>query len=328
MSIYKCPKCETEFSLGTKFCEKCGCNLEVEFIETPTCSVCRKTFPTGTKFCKEHGIKLVSPEKTIPKCVKCEKEYSDDTKFCPLDGGKIIPEALRTGIDFDNAKELVGKGKELVVESVGKGNRFFSGLSKKAKIGVIGGFVVIIVLIIVLFSDFNTEGTTDKGVVINGVRWATRNVDRPGTFAATPENRGMFFVIMCENEDGSWGTGACWDKIWAGWIATIEEDGAHWITPEATLVATANPCPRGWRIPTLEELRNLKATDSRRTAVNGVYGRTFGTAPHQIFLPGGSYFAYPAFYTANTWGLIIRTDSSMDMWYSGATVFSIRCVAE
>ena len=33
----------------------------------------------------------------------------------------------------------------------------------------------------------------DEGVVINGVKWATRNVDKPGTFAANPENAGMLF---------------------------------------------------------------------------------------------------------------------------------------
>ncbi|MDR1809513.1 MAG: hypothetical protein LBR34_03800, partial [Prevotella sp.] len=38
-----------------------------------------------------------------------------------------------------------------------------------------------------------TSTTTDPGVVINGVRWATRNVDAPGTFAATPESAGMFY---------------------------------------------------------------------------------------------------------------------------------------
>ena len=34
---------------------------------------------------------------------------------------------------------------------------------------------------------------TDKGVVINGVMWATRNVDAPGTFAPYPESSGMLF---------------------------------------------------------------------------------------------------------------------------------------
>ena len=30
-------------------------------------------------------------------------------------------------------------------------------------------------------------------VIINGVKWATCNVDAPGTFAAAPESAGMFY---------------------------------------------------------------------------------------------------------------------------------------
>ena len=112
MNTYKCPKCETEFSLGTKFCEDCGCNLEVEFIVTPVCPKCGKTFSAGTVFCSEDGAKLVSSEKMIPKCVKCEKVYTDGTVFCPLDGGKVIPEALRTKIDFDNVKEVLSENTD------------------------------------------------------------------------------------------------------------------------------------------------------------------------------------------------------------------------
>ena len=67
MNTYKCPKCETEFSLGTKFCNNCGCNLEVEFIETPICPKCKKAFSVGTIFCSEDGTRLVSPEQIIPK---------------------------------------------------------------------------------------------------------------------------------------------------------------------------------------------------------------------------------------------------------------------
>jgi len=95
MENYKCPKCDAEFLLGAKFCENCGCNLEVEFIENPICPKCRKTFSSGTAFCSEDGTKLVSPEQMIPKCVKCGKAYTDGTKFCSRDGGKVIPEALR-----------------------------------------------------------------------------------------------------------------------------------------------------------------------------------------------------------------------------------------
>jgi len=38
-----------------------------------------------------------------------------------------------------------------------------------------------------------TSRIHDEGVVINGVKWATRNVDRPNTFAETPESAGMFY---------------------------------------------------------------------------------------------------------------------------------------
>ena len=156
MSTYKCPKCETEFILGTKFCQSCGYNLATEFIETPTCPKCEKTFPTSTIFCNEDGTRLVSPEKMIPKCIKCEKVYTDGTKFCPLDGGKVVPEALRTGIDFDNAKEFVAesidKGKELLNEYTDKGNKFFTRLSKNQQYGVIVGGIALLVLVILLAS--------------------------------------------------------------------------------------------------------------------------------------------------------------------------------
>ena len=133
MSIYKCPKCEIEFSLGTKFCESCGCNLEVEFIETPTCPKCKKTFPTGTKFCNEHGTKLVSPEQLIPRCDKCGKQYTDGTKFCFDCGGNVgvfLIEQSSFADDFAQAKAGVSNFVE--------------------KFGVLAGTICVI-----LFSLFN-----------------------------------------------------------------------------------------------------------------------------------------------------------------------------
>lgn len=97
MSVYQCPKCGMEFTSRTKFCQKCGCNLEIEFIENPICPLCLKNFPTGTKFCDVDGSKLTSSEKLIPKCVRCGKVYPAGTKFCSDDGGAVIPEALRYG---------------------------------------------------------------------------------------------------------------------------------------------------------------------------------------------------------------------------------------
>jgi uncharacterized RDD family membrane protein YckC len=92
-----CPKCNTEFELGTRFCQRCGCNLELEFIQNPVCPKCHKTYPAETKFCNIDGAKLTSPDKLIPKCVKCGLAYPADTKFCPVDGGAVIAEAYRYG---------------------------------------------------------------------------------------------------------------------------------------------------------------------------------------------------------------------------------------
>ena len=143
MEMYKCPKCDTEFLMGVKFCEKCGCNLEVEFIETPTCPKCGKIFPTGTVFCSDDGTKLVAPEQMIPKCVKCGKVYTDGTKFCSHDGGRVIPEALRKNTNFYNAKELI-------VENICKGKKLIDKMNLPQKLGLIAGCITIIVLVIIL----------------------------------------------------------------------------------------------------------------------------------------------------------------------------------
>ena len=95
----------------------------------------------------------------------------------------------------------------------------------------------------------NNANTFDEGVVISGIRWATRNVDAPGTFAESPESAGGFFTF----EDAK------------------------------------NACPRGWRLPTYEELRALNNAGSEWTIQNDVNGRIFGIAPNQIFLPASGW---------------------------------------
>ena len=115
--------------------------------------------------------------------------------------------------------------------------------------------------------------TFDEGVVINGIRWATRNVDAPGTFAQNPEDAGMLFQ---------------WNRR-KGWNAVDERVGG-WdsSTPTGTKwYAKNDPCPKGWRVPTEAELHTL--IDSEWITWNGINGRTFGTAPNQIFLPAAGW---------------------------------------
>ena len=88
----------------------------------------------------------------------------------------------------------------------------------------------------------NNTSTTDVGVVINGVTWATRNVDKPNTFAAKPESTGCFYQ---------------WNRPTA-WAATGDVTGWNNTYPEGTTWATANdPCPAGWRVPTRAEIESL-----------------------------------------------------------------------
>ena len=113
--------------------------------------------------------------------------------------------------------------------------------------------------------------TTDEGVMINGVRWATRNVDAPGTFAESPESFGMFYQW---NRKQAWRTRGSRIRNWDNYIST----GTKWY-------AENDPCPTGWRVPTEEELRSLIASGSEAKFQDGFVGYLFGTAPYQILLP-------------------------------------------
>ena len=127
--------------------------------------------------------------------------------------------------------------------------------------------------------------TTDPGVVINGVKWASRNVDAPGTFAATPESAGMFYQ---------------WNRK-TGWSMTdplVNSDGGTvWdrTMPEGTAwEATNDPSPPGWRVPGLEEFKALLDTVkvySEEAILNGVNGIRFTDKNNgnSIFLPKAGY---------------------------------------
>ncbi|MCL2247582.1 MAG: hypothetical protein FWC10_10845 [Lentimicrobiaceae bacterium] len=113
--------------------------------------------------------------------------------------------------------------------------------------------------------------TYDEGVVINGVKWATRNVDKPGTFAIKPESSGMLY---------KWNSKVAWLVIGEfvdNWDNSLP-DGTEWIKEN-------DPSPVGWRIPTKEELQKLLDAGYILTEINGVKGLSFGTTPNTIFLP-------------------------------------------
>ena len=127
-----------------------------------------------------------------------------------------------------------------------------------------------------------------KGVWINGVDWATCNVNIPGTFAASPESFGMFYqwgrkIGWSENDPlvNSNG-GTTWDSN--------DDTGTSW-------TAANDPSPAGWRVPTIEEYQSLfdgtKVT-LEWTIQNGVEGRkiTDIATGANIFLPAAGWRDY------------------------------------
>ena len=169
--------------------------------------------------------------------------------------------------------------------------------------------IIITLSIIALFASCtkasgNNSATHDEGVVINGVRWATRNVDMPGTFAETPECFGMLF---------QWNRKKAWnavDEYVEDWDRT-NATGTKWYVKK-------DPCPQGWRIPTREESQSLDKAGSDWTTQNSVYGRLFGVVPHQIFLPAAGWRYHSD-------GALINVGADGDYWSStGGGRFAMR----
>ena len=176
------------------------------------------------------------------------------------------------------------------------------------------------------------NNTTDDGVVINGVRWATRNVDKPGTFTANPEDFGGLY---------QWNRGTTdWEEDWNGNGASVWQ-------------LSNNPCPAGWRVPTQKELESL-AHASVAATVNGVNGRLFSDISEgndgsvTLFLPAAGYrllYGYDAknsvgshgyYWSSTDYGATVAFRLRFDLTTqvtafsinSRAVASSVRCVAE
>ncbi|MDR0872298.1 MAG: fibrobacter succinogenes major paralogous domain-containing protein [Prevotellaceae bacterium] len=184
-------------------------------------------------------------------------------------------------------------------------------------------------------SKKNTQ-TTDAGVIINGVKWATRNVDAAGTFAATPESAGKLY---------QWNRKTAWSatgKTVENWDSTLPE-GTEW-------TAANDPSPAGWRVPTTEELQTLLDTEkvtNEWTTQNGVGGRLFTdkTTNNSLFLPAAGNRGYSdgtlgnAGASGNYWSstqdgsgyaYVLYFNSGYADWYDNDRRYglSVRAVAE
>jgi len=186
--------------------------------------------------------------------------------------------------------------------------------------------------------QINAPASVDNktvGVEINGVIWAPCNVDAPGTFAANPEDAGMFYQ---------------WNRKKA-WLATGEVTGWDGSTPTGDTWEKSNdPSPAGWRVPTSEEITKLLDTEkvtNEWTILNGIKGRKFTdrTSGKSIFLPaagicsisGDVLYVGVGLYWSSTQSDSYDTCSlSVDIGYAGwndywdykSYGFSVRPVAE
>jgi len=117
--------------------------------------------------------------------------------------------------------------------------------------------------------------TIAVGVRINGVIWATCNVDAPNTFTDTPQEHGKYYMWNVKH-------GYDWDTK----IDPVKYD--HDSPPGSTWQKENDPCPAGWRVPTAEEQQSLFVSDSKWTTTPA-NGRIFGNDENTIFLPAAGY---------------------------------------
>jgi len=112
---------------------------------------------------------------------------------------------------------------------------------------------------------------------INGVTWAAANVDDYQTFATRPDMHTKFY---------KWGGSTAWsatDSTVSRWNSTVDTSST-W---------TVNPCPDGWRLPTVDEIVELHNRSvpiggtwaNAETRGNAVAGRFYGTNSIHCSLP-------------------------------------------
>ena len=115
-----CPSCKTHNALGTRFCSKCGSNLELSNEPEKaliTCDKCGTQVPHGSKFCpncadeinpcpdcgednKKGAVLCRSCGKLFPvPCPKCAEPVSPKSKFCNSCGCKLTPSCINCGSD-------------------------------------------------------------------------------------------------------------------------------------------------------------------------------------------------------------------------------------
>ena len=265
---------------------------------------------------------------------------------------KDVPHVLITGITLNETALVLKAGKTetliATIEPINANNQNIVWVSSNTDVatvdddGVVTAISAGTAIIIAITTDGLHTATCEvtvefyisaslDGVVIDGIRWTTRNVDMPGTFAKSPESPGMFYQ---------------WNKRTA-WPSTGDITDWNWSYDLSILswTRTNDPCPEGWRIPTEREFQSLNNTSSTWAIHNGIYGRVFGIAPNLIFLPAaghrhifggglyyvgvfGTYFSTTSRISGLVYILEFSSETTGIYWGLRRTGSSVRCVAE
>jgi len=159
-----------------------------------------------------------------------------------------------------------------------------------------------------------TQTKIEEGININGVVWATRNVNTPCTFTEKPSDYGMFYQW---NRPVGWCGGG-------GAHTYNSEGGGTWnnsISTGDTWEVKNNICPQGWRLPTRSEICSLDAADSFWSELNGVSGRFFGSDQDRLFLPAAGCLVFFPCQTEGHYGHLFNCVDGYSGYFWSSTSF-------
>ena len=155
-------------------------------------------------------------------------------------------------------------------------------------------------------------------VLINGVKWATRNVGTPGTFVQKPEDYGEYYQ---------------WNRGTTGFLSYKDYTNQFYGGTDSWLPAN-DPSPVGYHVPTLDEAMSLNTTQEFTTR-NGVDGIriTDRASVKNIFLPiVNGINNYPAEIFEGAGSFYWNSNSSLKAYWTdywgGAWIYSeeARCM--
>lgn len=163
-------------------------------------------------------------------------------------------------------------------------------------------------------STFLTFAQTHEGVVINGVKWATCNVDSVGKFAANEYAAGMMY---------QWNTKVGWAAVGNIGTITATDGSTTWNTQwnggeQSTLPykwETANdPSPAGWRVPNKSEIDKL--LDKSKVSYQEVYNNDYTYWYHEFtdIATGKKLILSHHGYRDNGWGGIVEYPGIARYW--------------